>query len=75
MEIGSLPEKEFRVMITEMIKELRRRMDPQSKKLDVFKQRVRNNFQCPIFLPFHTVHGLLKARMEAKSDAIKSNIA
>ena len=21
------------------------------------------NFQCPIFLPFHTVHGVLKARM------------
>ena len=43
MEIGSLPENEFRVMIIEMIKELGRRMDPQSKKLDVFKQRVRNN--------------------------------
>ena len=39
MEIGSLPEKEFRVMIIEMIKDLGRRMDPQSKKLDVFKQR------------------------------------
>ena len=39
MEIGSLPEKEFRVMIIEMIQDLGRRMDPQSKKLDVFKQR------------------------------------
>ena len=39
MEISSLPENEFRVMIIEMIKDLGRRMDPQSKKLHVFKQR------------------------------------
>ena len=47
MEIGSLPEKEFRVMITEMIKELRRRMDPQSKKLDSFKQREKSKKNKP----------------------------
>ena len=33
VEIGNLPKKEFRVMIVKMIKELRRRMDAQSKKL------------------------------------------
>ena len=30
VEIGSLPEKEFRVMIVKKIKELGRRMDAQS---------------------------------------------
>ena len=32
MEISNLPEKEFRVMIVKMIKELKRRMDVQSEK-------------------------------------------
>ena len=32
MGTGSLPEKEFRVMIVKMIKELKRRMDVQSEK-------------------------------------------
>ena len=39
METGNLPEKEFRVIIakiSKMIKELRRRMDAQSKKLRIF---------------------------------------
>ena len=38
MEIGNLPEKEFRVMIVEMIKELRRRMDAQIETLKVFNK-------------------------------------
>ena len=38
VEIGNLPEKEFRVMIIKMIKELRRRMDAQSEKLEVFNK-------------------------------------
>lgn len=38
MEIGNLPEKEFRVMILKTMKELRRRMDEQSKKLEVFNK-------------------------------------
>ena len=38
VEIGNLPEKEFRVMIVKMIKELGRRMDAQSEKLEVFNK-------------------------------------
>ena len=37
MEIVNLPEKEFRVTIIKMIKELRRRMDAHSKKLELTK--------------------------------------
>ena len=33
VEIGNLPKKEFRVMIVKMIKELKKRMEVQSKKL------------------------------------------
>ena len=32
MEIRQSPEKEFRVMIVKMLKEYRRRMDPQNAK-------------------------------------------
>ena len=32
-EIGNLPEKEFRVMIVEMIQDLRNRMEAQIKKV------------------------------------------
>ena len=32
VEIGNLPEKEFRVMIIKMVKELRRRMNSQREK-------------------------------------------
>ena len=32
VEIGNLLQKEFRVMIIQMIKELRRRMDTQNEK-------------------------------------------
>ena len=38
VETGNLPEKEFRVMILKMIKELGRRMDAQSEKLEVFNK-------------------------------------
>ena len=38
VEIGNLPEKEFRAMIVKMIKELERRVDAQNKKLEVFKK-------------------------------------
>lgn len=33
MEVGNLPEKEFRVKIVKTIRKLKRRMDAQSKKL------------------------------------------
>ena len=36
VEIANLLKKEFKVMTVKMIKELRRRMDDQSKKLEVF---------------------------------------
>ena len=42
MGIGNLPEKEFRVMIVKMIKELKRRMDAQTEKLEVFKKVLEN---------------------------------
>ena len=42
MEIGNLPEKEFKVMLVEMTKELRRKMDAQSKKLEVFNKELEN---------------------------------
>ena len=32
VEIGNLPDKEFRVIMVKIMKELRRRMDAQSKK-------------------------------------------
>ena len=38
VEIGNLPKKEFRVVIKKMIKELGRRMDAQSKKLEVLNK-------------------------------------
>ena len=38
LEISSPPNKEFKVMIIKMIKELRRRLDEQSKKLEVFNK-------------------------------------
>ena len=38
VEIASLLNKGFKVMTVKMIKELRRRMDDQSKKLEVFKK-------------------------------------
>ena len=46
VDIGDLPEKEFRVKIIKMIQELRRRMDAPSKKLEVFK-RVRKYKEKP----------------------------
>ena len=36
VETGNLPEKEFTGMITQITKELRGRMDTQSKKFGVF---------------------------------------
>ena len=42
VEIGNLPKKEFRVVIVKMIKELGRRMDAQSKKLEVFNKELEN---------------------------------
>ena len=41
VEIANLLKKEFKVMTVKMIKELRRRMDDQSKKLEFFLKRVR----------------------------------
>ena len=36
VEIGSLPNKEFKVMIVKMTKELERKMDEKSENLTVF---------------------------------------
>ena len=40
VETGSLPEKEFRVMIIKMIKELEKRMDAKSEKLVFNKENI-----------------------------------
>ena len=42
MEIDNLPKREFRVVITNMIKELERRMDAQNEKLEVFNKELEN---------------------------------
>ena len=42
VEMGNLPEKEFTVMIVKMIKELRKRMDAQSEKLEVLNKELEN---------------------------------
>ena len=42
VEIVNPAEKELRVMIISVIKELRRRMDAQSKKLEVFHKELEN---------------------------------
>ena len=42
MERGNLPEKEFRVMIVKMIKELGMRMKAQREKLEVFNKELEN---------------------------------
>ena len=38
MKTGSLPNKEFKVMIVQMFKELGRRLDGQSETLDAFNE-------------------------------------
>ena len=42
VEIGNLPNKEFKIMVVKMIKGLGRRMDSQSEKLDVFNKELEN---------------------------------
>ena len=42
METGNLPEKEFRVMILKMIKDLGRKMDAHTEKLEVFNRELEN---------------------------------
>ena len=37
VEMGNLPDEKFKVMIIKMFKELRRKSDEWSKKLEVFK--------------------------------------
>ena len=42
METSNLPNKELKVIITKMLKELRRSSEDQSKKLDVFNKKLQN---------------------------------
>ena len=42
MEKGNLPKREFRVVIAKMIKEIKRRMDAQSEKLEVLNKELEN---------------------------------
>lgn len=46
MEIGDLPEKEFKVMVLKIIKELERRTDGQSEKSD-FNRELENKREAP----------------------------
>ena len=46
MEIGDLPEKEFKVMVLKIIKELERRTDVQSEKSD-FNRELENKREAP----------------------------
>ena len=54
MEIGNLPEKEFRIMIVKMIQDLRKRMEARIKKmkemfnrdLEELKNKQRWTIQC-----------------------------
>lgn len=41
MEISNLPNKEFKVRIIKMIKEIKRRLDEESKKLKVFNKELK----------------------------------
>ena len=43
VEIGKLPDKEFKVMIIKMIKELGRRMDEHSEKINKELEDVKKN--------------------------------
>ena len=47
VEIDDLSEKEFRVMILKMIKELGSRIDAQSEKLEVFSKQLENTKNNP----------------------------
>ena len=40
VEIGNLPDKEFKVMIINMTKEIGRRMDEQIEKLDLISSKI-----------------------------------
>ena len=42
METSNLPNKELKVIITKMLKELRISSEDQSKKLDVFNKKLEN---------------------------------
>ena len=46
MEIGDLPEKEFKVMMLKIIKELERRTDGQSENSD-FNRELENKREAP----------------------------
>ena len=43
-EIGSLPEKEFRVMIVKMIQNLRNKMEAQINRIDVWVENIQKVF-------------------------------
>ena len=43
-DIGSLPEKEFRVMIVKMIQNLRNKMEAQINRIDVWVENIQKVF-------------------------------
>jgi len=47
LEIGSLPEKEFRIMIVKMIQDLRKRMEAKIEKMQEMFTKDRNVHQRP----------------------------
>ena len=43
MEIGNLPEKEFKIMIVKMIQDLRKRMEAKIEKMqEMFTEELKN---------------------------------
>ena len=52
VEMGNLLEKEFKLMITKMIKELGRKVDKQNQKLELLNKELENTELVKRFAPF-----------------------
>ena len=55
VEIGNLLEKEFKLMITKMIKELGRKVDKQNQKLELLNKELENTELAKSFVQFFSV--------------------
>ena len=55
VEMGNLLEKEFKLMITKMIKELGRKADKQNQKLELLNKELENTELAKSFVQFFSV--------------------
>ena len=55
VEMGNLLEKEFKLMITKMIKELGRKADKQNQKLELLNKELENTELAQSFVQFFSV--------------------